>query len=422
MRICGGWGMGYERWFETTIGEQATLQRGIDITKAQQNPGKVPVVSSSGISSYHDTAPITSPGVVLGRKGVVGSVYYITQDYWPHDTTLWVKDFHGNYPRFVYYFFKSIASRLSTMDVGSANPTLNRNHVHPIKILWPPLDEQKAIAHILGTFDDKIELNQQMNRTLEAIARAIFKSWFIDFDPVRAKMDQRQPAGMDAETAALFPDEFEDSPLGKIPKGWEILTLGDLGKIVTGKTPSTKIPEYFGGDVPFITPTDMDGRKGIAETARYLTKQGVQAVRSIVVPGGSIAVSCIGSNMGKVIYILKDSVTNQQINSIIVNDKFSKEYLYYNLSDRRIELQNMAGGGSAVPILNKSHFSAIEILIPNLVLLNRFDKIAHYLTVKNFHNDKHTQALSSIRDTLLPKLLSGEIRVKDAEKIVEEVV
>lgn len=218
--------MGINKWFETTIGEQATLQRGIDITKAEQRPGKVPVVSSGGISSYHDTVQINAPGVILGRKGVVGSVYYITEDYWPHDTTLWVKDFHGNYPRFVYYFFKSIASTIATMDVGSANPTLNRNHVHPIKILWPPLDEQKAIAHILGTLDDKIELNREMNQTLEAMARAIFKSWFVDFDPVRAKMEGRQPAGMDAATAELFPDEFEESALGMIPKGWRIGNLG----------------------------------------------------------------------------------------------------------------------------------------------------------------------------------------------------
>ncbi|MEK9512032.1 restriction endonuclease subunit S [Limnospira fusiformis PMC 851.14] len=413
--------MGLKNWRTLKLGDVVTLQRGHDLPEPTRKAGNVPVLGSFGITGYHNVAKAKSPGVTVGRSGAsFGVVNYSNVDYWPLNTALYVVDFHGNDEKFVYYFLKSIDFK--RYNSGSAQPSLNRNFIHPIPVRIPPLEEQKAIAHILGTLDDKIELNQQMNRTLEAIARAIFKSWFIDFDPVRAKMDQRQPAGMDAETAALFPDEFEDSPLGKIPKGWEILTLGDLGKIVTGKTPSTKIPEYFGGDVPFITPTDMDGRKGIAETARYLTKQGVQAVRSIVVPGGSIAVSCIGSNMGKVIYILKDSVTNQQINSIIVNDKFSKEYLYYNLSDRRIELQNMAGGGSAVPILNKSHFSAIEILIPNLVLLNRFDKIAHYLTVKNFHNDKHTQALSSIRDTLLPKLLSGEIRVKDAEKIVEEVV
>jgi len=118
-------------WIETTIGDQITLQRGIDITRAAQRAGNVPVLSSGGVSSYHDTSAAHGPGVVLGRKGVVGSVYYVGSDYWPHDTTLWVKDFHGNHPRFVYYFFLCMAPQLARMDVGSANPTLNRNHIHP---------------------------------------------------------------------------------------------------------------------------------------------------------------------------------------------------------------------------------------------------------------------------------------------------
>jgi type I restriction enzyme S subunit len=274
-------------------------------------------------------------------------------------------------PRFVYYYVSSPASREKIVRDSEVTgvPKTNLAYLRTFPIVLPPLDEQKAIAHILGTLDDKIELNQQMNHTLESIARVLFKSWFIDFDPVRAKMDGRQPVGMDAETAALFPDEFEDSAIGKIPKGWRVLTLGELGKVITGKTPSTKIPEYFGGGVPFITPSDMNGRKVIDETARYLTKGGVDVVKFALVPAGSIAVSCIGSDMGKVVYVARDSVTNQQINSVVVSKEFSNEYLYYNLSGRKFELQNLAGGGSAVPILNKAHFSLIKILIPNSTLL-----------------------------------------------------
>ncbi|MBN1632269.1 MAG: restriction endonuclease subunit S [Thermoleophilia bacterium] len=165
-------------WIATTIGEQATLQRGFDITKTEQVEGDVPVISSGGVLSYHDVPMAKGPGVMLGRKGVLGTVWYTPGDYWPHSTSLWVKDFHGNYPRFVYYFFKWLGPRLVNMDVGSANPTLNRNHVHPMEVRWPPLPEQRAIAHILGTLDDKIELNRRMNETLEAMARALFKSWF----------------------------------------------------------------------------------------------------------------------------------------------------------------------------------------------------------------------------------------------------
>jgi len=205
-------------WSATTIGEQVTLQRGIDITKAEQRVGTVPVISSGGVSSYHDTPAASGPGVVLGRKGVVGSVYYVESDYWPHDTTLWVKNFHGNAPRFVYYFFRWMAPQIAKMDVGSANPTLNRNRVHPIEVRWPSVPEQHAIAHILGTLDDKIELNRRMNEMLEAMARTMFQSWFVDFDPIRAKTEGRDP-GLSKDIADLFPDSFEGSELGEIPRG-----------------------------------------------------------------------------------------------------------------------------------------------------------------------------------------------------------
>ncbi|MHB9131020.1 MAG: restriction endonuclease subunit S [Armatimonadota bacterium] len=244
--------MAGDKWIETTIGEQLTLQRGFDITKTEQRPGHVPVISSGGISSYHDTAAVNGPGVILGRKGVVGSVYYIASDYWPHDTTLWVKDFKGNDPRFVYYFFRSLAPLLARMDVGSANPTLNRNHVHPIKINWPPVYVQKAIACILGKLDDKIELNQQMNQTLEETAQAIFRSWFVDFDPVYAKVVGQQPAGLAPAIAELFPDSFEESALGKIPRGWTIGKLSDIATVIMGQSPKGETYNDTGDGTPLI--------------------------------------------------------------------------------------------------------------------------------------------------------------------------
>src|SRR5258708_12248749 len=133
----------------------------MDITRAQQRKGMVPVISSSGLVSYHDTSAASGPGVVLGRKGVVGSVYFVASDYWPHDTTLWAKDFHGNYPRFVYYFFLWMAPRLAGMDVGSANPTLNRNHIHPIQVRGPPFRHHRPIPSILRPLHHKITFNLQ---------------------------------------------------------------------------------------------------------------------------------------------------------------------------------------------------------------------------------------------------------------------
>lgn len=149
-----------EGWIDTTIGEQVILQRGFDITKDQQNPGNVPVVSSGGIKSFHDKAMAAAPGVVIGRKGTLGKVFYLEDDYWPHDTTLWVKDFKGNHPRLVYYFFNGLD--VVKLDSGAANPALNRNQVHPIEIIWPPVARQQAIASML----DKLSIETERLETI----------------------------------------------------------------------------------------------------------------------------------------------------------------------------------------------------------------------------------------------------------------
>ena len=150
------------------------------------------------------------------------------------------------------------------------------------------------------------------------------------------------------------------------PSGWSIATLGDLGRIVTGKTPSTKVAGHFGGDVPFITPSDMDGRRVIATTERHLTEQGAASVAGARIPAGTVMISCIGSDMGKASIAGCDAVTNQQINSIVVREGISNLYVYYNLSTRKAELQHLASGGSAQPILNKGHFSQLEIELPSI--------------------------------------------------------
>jgi len=148
--------------------------------------------------------------------------------------------------------------------------------------------------------------------------------------------------------------------------GWEETTLGDLGRIVTGKTPLTAVEGNFGGLIPFVTPSDMNGRKTISTTARYLTETGAASVKGSKIPAGSVMVSCIGSDMGKAVIAGRDCVTNQQINSIVVDDRFSSEFVYYNLSTRKDEIRHQAAGGSAQPILNKGDFSRLEITLPPL--------------------------------------------------------
>lgn len=398
-------------WIKTTIGDQATLQRGYDITKAEQRAGTVPVISSGGISSFHDTAPVKGPGVVLGRKGVVGSVFFVSSDYWPHDTTLWVKDFHGNDPRFVYYFFKHFAPTLGAMDVGSANPTLNRNHVHPIQIMWPPLSKQRAISHILGTLDDKIEINRKMTQTLEAMARAVFKSWFVDFDPVRAKAEGRD-TDLPPDLAALFPDDFEDSEVGKIPKGWGVIPLpkaievnpsrllrkGDVAPYLDmanmpthGHSPNEVVDRPFGsgmrfvnGDTLFarITPCLENGKTAFVD---FLTEGQV--------------------GWGSTEYIVlrpKPPLSEEFAYCLARSEKF-----------RDFAIQSMTGssGRQRVPAESMSHYLLIA---PPEPLAKRFGLFVRPLFVRASATARESRTLAALRDALLPKLLSGEIRVHEA--------
>ena len=176
-----------EGYQESTLGDLLTLQRGFDLPQDERVPGDYPVIASAGAVATHHIAAVQGPGVVIGRSGSIGGGQYIKENFWPLNTTLWVKDFKGNNRRFCYYILRSLD--LANFNVGSGVPTLNRNHIHPISVKIPPLPEQRRIADILGTLDDRIELNQRMNETLEQMARALYKSWFVDFDPVHAKMD-----------------------------------------------------------------------------------------------------------------------------------------------------------------------------------------------------------------------------------------
>jgi len=269
-----------------------------------------------------------------------------------------------------------------------------------LEILFPPLAEQKAIAHILGTLDDKIELNQQTNQTLEAIARALFKSWFIDFDPVRAKLDGRQPAGMDAETAALFPAEFEDGrAIGKIPKGWKVQIIGDVIEFAYGKP--LKQPDRQHGIVPVY---GSNGQIG------WHNKSLVKAPGIVIGRKG---------NPGTVVWTPIDFYPiDTTFYAIPISSTKSLHYLFHALCLQ--DLPSLAAD-SAVPGLNRNLAYMNKLLIPSEECLEAFDSIVNGISAKVHITNQEAITLTSIRDALLPKLLSGEIRVQDAEKVVEAV-
>ena len=348
-------------------------------------------------------------------------------------------------PKFIYYVFKSkhFSGYIDGIS-GGTSVQLNMKIGDLLKYQFnlPPLSEQKEIARILSDLDKKIELNTQINQTLEQIAQALFKSWFVDFDPVRAKvqalsdglsLEQAELAVMQtisgktpeeltalsqtqperyaelAETAKAFPCEMVEVDGGEVPKGWELKALSDLGQIICGKTPSKSNKEFYGNDVPFIKIPDMHNQVFITQTTDNLSVAGANSQSKKYIPPKSICVSCIAT-VGLVSMTSKPSHTNQQINSIIPNDEQTSEFLYLSLKQPSMTkyLKDLASGGSATLNLNTSTFSKIEIMTPSKEIIDIFHNKVVYAFEKVLSNSIENKRLAEIRDLLLPNLLNGE--------------
>ncbi|MGV8948419.1 MAG: restriction endonuclease subunit S [Candidatus Paracaedibacter sp.] len=321
--------------------------------------------------------------------------------------------------RWLSYFFgmKNFKDYIRSIAVGATMPSINTKILSDVPIFFPSLKIQKEAANFLVALDDRITLLCETNVTLEAIAQALFKSWFVDFDPVHAKAEGRQPEGIDAETAALFPDSFEESELGLMPKGWRVGIVADLGAVICGKTPPTSNSENYGSDVPFITIPDMHGVLTVTSSLRKLSHQGANTQKNKYLRAGSICVSCIAT-AGLVVLVTEKAQTNQQINSVIPSDKWGDSFPLFLL--RRIGDQVRAGGsgGSVFHNLNKTRFEQIRVLLPEPKLTQLFDYFVGSLIEGIILNQKQAQTLASLRDTLLPRLISGQLRLPETETLM----
>ncbi|GCD57246.1 restriction endonuclease subunit S [Acetobacter pasteurianus] len=403
-----------KKWKICSIGDQITLQRGVDITQKDAHMGKIPVISSGGISFFHDTAIDDGPGVIIGRKGSLGTVYWSPAPYWPHDTTLWVKDFKSNNRRFVYYFMKTLKTK--DLDVGSSNPTLNRNHVHPLSVIWPPFKEQEKISEILSLLDDKIDLNRGMNETLEAMARALFRDWFVDFGPTRAKMAGEAPY-LAPELWELFPDRLDDE--GK-PEGWHISSIGDETDIVGGSTPSTSNSIFWNGNHYWATPKDLSGLNSpvLSDTSRKITDEGLTQISSGLLPSGSVLLSS-RAPVGYTAITTVPLAINQGFIGVKCTQSLSAPYvLLWMKESMELILQN--ANGSTFQEISKKNFRPLPIIKASHDLLKAFDTQSQGIFDKIIVSDAESRTLAQLRDLLLPKLMSGEISIRDAEKMVED--
>lgn len=356
-------------------------------------------------------------GVNLGKCGVA------TAEMLPANTNQAVAvirvDSQKASPRFVSYVLRDKAFVQTVLRgvAQSAQPNVNLSDIGRFPIPRWPLGEQCAIAHILGTLDDKIELNRRMNVMLEAMARALFKSWFVDFDPVRAKAEGRDP-DIPQEIADLFPDAFEESELGEIPRGWEAVTIDSLADIVGGSTPSTKEPIYWGGTHGWATPKDLSALSVpvLLDTERRVTDAGLSQISSGLLPAGTVLLSS-RAPIGYLAVAEIPVAINQGFIAMKPRPDISNIFLLLWASASHEQIVSRANGSTFLEI-SKSSFRPIPVIEPTMPVMRTFDRLARPLYSRIVSCVLESRTLASLRDTLLPKLISGELRVKDAQRQV----
>ncbi len=386
-------------------------QPGKYLARSAYENGPYKVYGSNSEMGHHREPLYLGPMIVLARIGAnAGALRYSNEPAWINNNASALIPELAVDPRWLYY--KLLTMSLEQYRAGTSQPFITLDALMSAPVDIPDRNTQVAIAGILGALDDKIELNRRMNSTLEAMARALFQSWFVDFDPVHAKAEGRQPVGMDAETAALFPDSFEDSALGPIPKGWQPATVKDIGDVVTGKTPSTVDPRNFGDDVSFITIPDMHNKIFATVTARKLSKFGAQAQPSKSLPVGTLCVSCIATP-GLVVITTEIAQTNQQINAVVPNDRDDTFFWFWVLKNLGADIASHGSGGSVLSNLSKGGFESLQIMKPPKHMINKYSKTVEPIFEKIRTVALESERISVVRDTLLPKLLSGELRVGD---------
>ncbi|MFO0451789.1 MAG: restriction endonuclease subunit S, partial [Pseudomonadota bacterium] len=330
-------------------------------------------------------------------------------------------------PRFLYYLLTS-AEFQANLDAVKTHGSMVADYVSMtdqknFRLTFPPIRNQRAIGRLLGALDDKIELNRRMNATLEGISRAIFKSWFVDFDPVRQKVAGKQPVGMDARTAALFPDSFEDSDVGEVPNGWRVQPISELAEIVGGSTPSTKERLFWdGGSQCWATPKDLSDLSVpvLLETERQLTDTGVSQITSGVLPVGTVLLSS-RAPIGYLAVAETPVAINQGFIAMKPKEGVSNLFLLRWTGASHDEIVSRANGSTFLEI-SKTNFRPISVVQPPQAVMDAFHERAFSLFRRVVACERASRTLAALRGTLLPKLLSGEVRVPEAEGIVEEAV
>tara|TARA_R110001592_G_scaffold363387_1_gene686816 strand:+ start:2271 stop:3599 length:1329 start_codon:yes stop_codon:yes gene_type:complete len=437
------------KWIEANLGDFVLFKNGKS-SPNRDDSNNIPVFGSNGVIGYSCSANTPSNSLIVGRVGsYCGSVYYSYEKCWVTDNAIMGLPKYDREFEFWYFFLLSL--NLNSYRSGSGQPLINQATLKSISIRVPEKSEERAqIGKKAMLFNSKIEANTQTNQTLEQIAQALFKSWFVDFDPVKAKIEiltsggseedselaamsviaaksidelnelkQSKPEAFDkiAQTAELFPSAIQDSELGDIPAGWRVSEIGKEVVVVGGGTPSTKLAEFWDdGDIHWTTPKDMSNlnSKVLLNTDRKITKLGLKKISSGLLPVNTVLMSS-RAPVGYLALAKIPVAINQGYIAMKCEDILSPEFVMLWCEQNMDEIKQRASGTTFAEI-SKSNFKPIPIVIPCKYLIGVFtDQVSEiYNLIANTSCQSHS--LSEIRNTLLPRLLSGDfIKQFDSE-------
>ena len=404
----------YGGWPTTPLGK---LTKNFDSVRvpvkgADRKSGKYPYYGASGIVDHVDGFLFDGEYLLIAEDGEnlrtrqTPVAFMATGKFWVNNHAHIVQGNDRALTRYLSYALSQ--TEISGFLSGSTMPKLTQGNMNRIPVIEPPLPEQKAIAHILVTLDDKIELNRRMNATLEAMARALFQSWFVDFDPVRAKLDGREPAGLDAATAALFPAHFQDSTLGHIPHGWGVRSLDQIAHFLNGLA-LQKYPPGDGATLPVIKIAQL--RKGGSEGA---DRCNTELAPQYIVEDGDVLFSWSGS-LEVELWCGVQGALNQHLFKV-TSHEFPKWFYYlwtlYHLDEFRLIA---AGKATTMGHIQRGHLTAAKALVPPPALLKSMTHIMAPLIDQIIANRAQSRTLATLRDALLPKLLGGELCISESK-------
>lgn len=380
-------------WKDIIFDDFCRLNRGFDLPNDNIVEGDVPVVASSSIKAFHNVAKVKGPGVVTGRSGTLGIVQYIEQDFWPLNTSLYVKDFKGNSPKFCFYVLQMM--HLENFNAGAGVPTLNQNHLHKLKIKVPATyDEQEKVASVLSNYDTLIDINSKRIKLLEESARELYKEWFLRM---------------------RFPGYEQTKFLKGIPEGWKVVELRELVTTQYGLTTTAHSQKGNDNDVYYLRITDIvDNNINWAQVPYCSADDDV--MRKYKLCQGDILVARTGATVGYATQIQKipyEAVFASYLIRLKAKNKLHISYIGMSVvSDIFRDYIQSIATGAAQPMANPHLMTSFKLLLPSEHLLKLFNEHIDSVNDIILNLQLQNQNLAATRDRILPRLLSGELKVK----------